>query len=133
MAVPWARPTSTFFFERLLEDPEMRTSCSRVLMLAALFAIFTAMAGFAQTVQTVPTAVAPEVPTKAELLASLAGDASPAPGGEVLPPSPTVRSTTCSSHDDCPTGQLCCYPCGIPDCEFVCMTPWRKGICPLIP
>ena len=107
----------------------MRTSCTRVLMLAALFAIFTATVGFAQTVL---TAKAPEAPTKAEFLATLAGDLSTAPGGEALPPSPTVRSTTCSSHDDCPTGQLCCYPCGIPDCEFVCMTPWRNR-CPLIP
>lgn len=99
----------------------MRTSCTRVLMLAALFAIFTVAAGLAQTVQ-----------TKAEFLATLADDLSTAPGGEVLPPSPTFLSTACSSHDDCPTGQLCCYPCGIPDCEFVCMTPWRNR-CPLIP
>src|SRR5687767_12619059 len=107
----------------------MRTSCSRVLMLAALLAIFTATAGFAQTVQ---TAKAPEVPTKAEFLAALAGDLSTVPGGEALPPSPTFLSTTCDSHDDCPTGELCCYPCGIPDCEFVCMTPWRNR-CPPIP
>lgn len=108
----------------------MRTSCTRVLMLAALFAIFTVVAGMAQTV---PVAKAPEVPTKAEFLASLAGGVSPAPGGEILPPSPTFLTTTCDSHDDCPTGQLCCYPCGIPDCEFVCMTPWRGKFCPPIP
>ena len=108
----------------------MRTSCTRVLMLVALFAFFTAAAGFAQTPQT-----AQKVPSKAEFLATLAGDlnAAPAPGAEVLPPSPTLRSTTCNSNADCPTGQLCCYPCGIPDCEFICMTPWRKGICPPIP
>lgn len=110
----------------------MRTSCTRFLMLAALFAIFTATAGFAQTIQTFETTRAPEVPTKAEFLASLAGDLSAAPGGETLPPSPTFRSTTCSSNADCPTGQLCCYPCGIPDCEWVCMTPWRNR-CPPIP
>jgi hypothetical protein len=110
----------------------MRTSCSRVLMLAALFAIFTAAASFAQTVQTVPTAVAPEVPTKAEFLATLAGSPSAVPGGEALPPNPALRSTLCSSDADCPTGQLCCYPCGIPDCNFICMNPWRKGMCPPI-
>jgi hypothetical protein len=129
MRCPAAFSTGTFFFERLLEDPEMRTSWSRVLMLAAFFAIFTATVGFSQTVQ---TATVPEVPTKAEFLATLAGDLSAAPGGEALPPSPTFLSTTCSSNADCPTGQLCCYPCGIPDCEFVCMTPWRNR-CPPIP
>lgn len=107
----------------------MRTSCIRVLMLAVFFAVLTATAGLAQTV---PTAQAPEVPTKAEFLAALAGDLN-APGAEALPPSPTFQSTVCSSNADCPTGQLCCYPCGIPDCNWVCMTPWRKGICPLIP
>lgn len=107
----------------------MRTSCTRILMLAALFAIFTATVGLAQTAQ---TARISEVPTKAEFLATLAGELSTAPGGEALPPSPTFRSTPCDSHDDCPAGQLCCYPCGIPDCNFVCMTPWRNR-CPLIP
>ena len=114
----------------------MRTSCSRVLMLAALFAIFTATAGFAQTVQ---TAKAPEVPTKAEFLAALAGDLSTVPGGEALPPSPTFLSTTCDSHDDCPTGELCCYPCGIPGCDNICEptcppgTPGCFGGCYLRP
>ena len=108
----------------------MRTSCTRVLMLVALFAFFTAVAGSAQALQ---TATEPKVPTKAEFLVTLAGGLDAVPGGEALPPSPTFLSTTCDSHDDCPTGQLCCYPCGIPDCEFVCMTPWRGKFCPLIP
>lgn len=106
----------------------MRTPCTRVLMLGALFALFTTAASLAQPLQT-----AQKVPTKAEFLATLAGDLNAAPGAEVLPPSPTLRSTTCTSNADCPTGQLCCYPCGIPDCNFICMTPWRKGICPPIP
>ena len=105
----------------------MRTSRTHVLMLAALFALFTVAVGFAQTIQ---TAKAPEVPTKAEFLATLAGDPSTAPGGEALPPSPALRSTLCSSDADCPPDQLCCYPCGIPDCNYICMTPWRKGMCP---
>lgn len=108
----------------------MRIPCTRVLMLAALFVFFTVAAGSAQTLQ---TAAAQKVPTKAEFLATLAGDLNAAPGGEALPPSPTFESTTCSSNADCPTGQLCCYPCGIPDCEFVCMTPWRGKFCPPIP
>jgi hypothetical protein len=106
----------------------MRTSCTRVLMLVALFA-FTAVAGSAQTL---PTAKEQKVLTKAEFLATLAGDLSAVPGAEALPPSPTLRSTTCTSNADCPPDQLCCYPCGIPDCEFICMTPWRKGMCPPI-
>lgn len=105
----------------------MRTSCTPVLMLAALFAFFTAAAGSAQALPTTE-----KIPTKAEFLATLAGGLSAVPGGEALPPNPTFLSTTCDSHDDCPTGQLCCYPCGVPDCEFVCMTPWRNR-CPPIP
>jgi hypothetical protein len=107
----------------------MHTSRTRVLMLAALFALFTVSAGLAQTIQT----ATPQVPTKEEFLATLAGGPSAAPGGEALPLDPTFRSTICTSNADCPAGQLCCYPCGIPDCNFICMTPWRKGMCPPIP
>ena len=111
----------------------MRTSRTHVLMMAALFVLFTVSAGLAQIPQTVQTAKAPEVPTKAELLAMLAGGLDAVPDAEALPPSPTFLSTTCNSNADCPTGQLCCYPCGIPDCQFVCMTPWRGNRCPPIP
>jgi hypothetical protein len=107
----------------------MRTSCTRVLMLASLFALFTVAVGMAQTIQT----ATPQVPTKEEFLATLAGDLSSAPGGEALPPQPTFLSTVCTSNADCPAGQLCCYPCGIPDCNWVCMTPWRGNRCPPIP
>jgi hypothetical protein len=40
---------------------------------------------------------------------------------------------TCSSDGDCARGLKCCYPCGIPDCSNVCMTPDRNGECPLFP
>lgn len=33
-----------------------------------------------------------------------------------------ANSTVCTSNADCPTGQLCCYPCGIDGCDRVCMT-----------
>ena len=38
----------------------------------------------------------------------------------------------------CATGLVCCYPCGIPDCNDVCMTPCTDGPgcvdgCPLVP
>lgn len=101
----------------------MRTLPGRVLLLTSLFALFTVAASLAQTVQTPPTTE--------EFLATLAAGQSTVPGTEALPPSPTFLSTVCSSNADCPPDQLCCYPCGIPDCNWVCMTPWRKR-CPPI-
>jgi len=46
-------------------------------------------------------------------------------------PSQSMAQTFCNSDDECPTGQLCCYPCGIDGCQNVCMTPWKGGECPL--
>jgi hypothetical protein len=40
---------------------------------------------------------------------------------------------TCTSDQDCASGLKCCYPCGIPDCQNVCMTPDIRGSCPLFP
>jgi hypothetical protein len=42
-------------------------------------------------------------------------------------------SRTCTTDNDCTGGLKCCYPCGIPDCSNVCMTPDRNGECPLFP
>jgi hypothetical protein len=39
---------------------------------------------------------------------------------------------TCTTSADCPQGELCCYPCGIPDCQNVCTMP-VNGKCPLVP
>jgi hypothetical protein len=79
--------------------------------------------------QTPSTATAPAAPASlAEFLETL----SNAPAAEVLPPSPGFLTTFCSSNADCPTGQLCCYPCGVEGCDFVCMTPVR-GRCPFFP
>lgn len=37
----------------------------------------------------------------------------------------------------CEPGLVCCYPCGVPDCENICMVPctdpWCAGGCPLYP
>ena len=53
-------------------------------------------------------------------------------GADTMPPAPRFLTTTCHSNDECPTGQICCYPCGIEGCEFICMAPWGKtGECPL--
>jgi hypothetical protein len=50
---------------------------------------------------------------------------------------PVPSSTTgCTSNDQCPIGQLCCYLCGNPPdgddsgCR-ACITPY-KGRCPLV-
>jgi hypothetical protein len=123
-----------------MEDSEMRTSsgsipqfpprpCFRILLLMALCALFAVTAGLAQTPQ-VPAATAQAVPSVAEFLATLSNGPSEAPATEVLPPSPKLLSTICYSNADCGPGELCCYPCGIPDCNFVCMKVKR---CPLYP
>lgn len=42
-------------------------------------------------------------------------------------------------EDDCHLGLVCCYPCGIPDCEWTCQEPcdpsepWCTGGCPMLP
>jgi hypothetical protein len=38
----------------------------------------------------------------------------------------------CTSNSQCPSGTLCCYPCGIPGCHNMCLTP-RNGHCPFFP
>jgi hypothetical protein len=40
--------------------------------------------------------------------------------------------TPCSADDECMTGLLCCYPCGIPGCTNQCLEP-MGGSCPLFP
>jgi hypothetical protein len=65
-----------------------------------------------------------------DFLATLSASQSPAPGAQALSPSPKFLSTTCTTSADCLPNQKCCYPCGIPDCNWVCMTVKR---CPLIP
>jgi hypothetical protein len=101
----------------------------RVLLLMALCALFAVAAGVAQAPQP-SAATAQAVPTVAEFLATLSNNPGDLPGADLLPPSPKSLSTICHSRADCGPGQLCCYPCGIPDCNFVCMTVKR---CPLIP
>jgi hypothetical protein len=54
-------------------------------------------------------------------------------------PDPSCRDggleagATCTSDQECGSGLKCCYPCGIPDCQNVCMTPDIGGSCPLFP
>ncbi|HEV2851183.1 MAG TPA: hypothetical protein VHC97_00110 [Thermoanaerobaculia bacterium] len=110
----------------------MRTLPRLILLLAALFALFTVAAGFAQTPQASQTLQVAPLTTE-QFLATLSGGQGAAPGTEVLPPDPRfLQSTACTSNADCPPDQLCCYPCGIEGCSNVCMTPWRKNQCPPI-
>ena len=100
----------------------------RILVLLTLWALLAVAAGLAQTPQ--PNPVPQAVPTVAQFLATLSATPGEAPGAGLLPPAPKLASTTCHTKADCSPGELCCYPCGIPDCNFVCMKVKR---CPLIP
>jgi hypothetical protein len=99
------------------------------LVLLALLALIPCTQSMAQTAQAQP------VPSNsAEFLATLSVPANaPAniPATQTLP-APTFLSTSCTSSSQCPTGQLCCYPCGIDGCTNVCMNPMR-GHCPFFP
>ena len=104
----------------------------RILLLMTLCTLFAVAAGLAQTPQAQTAVVsAPQaVPTVAEFLATLSATPGEAPGTGLLPSNPKLATTTCTSSADCPVGWKCCYPCGIPDCNFVCMKVKR---CPLFP
>lgn len=39
---------------------------------------------------------------------------------------------TCATNADCAPGRLCCYPCGIPGCQYQCEAP-MNGMCPMRP
>jgi hypothetical protein len=107
----------------------MMKTFTKALVLLALFALALCAQGIAQTPAAAP--VPTSVPSNAaDFLASLSGGQSNAPSD--LPPAPTFLATVCTSSAQCPTGQLCCYPCGIDGCNRVCMTPMR-GHCPFFP
>jgi hypothetical protein len=107
-----------------MEDSEMRASL-RILLLTSLLALLAVAAGLAQAPQ---APAAPQaVPTVAEFLATLSSAPGEIPG---TAPAPKLASTICHTNADCGPNALCCYPCGVPDCNFVCMKVKR---CPLIP
>lgn len=96
------------------------------LALLALLALIPFAPASAEPPAAVPTDVA-------DFLSTLAAAPSQAPAIEGLAPAPDFLTTIpCTTHADCPTGKLCCYPCGVADCSNVCMTPVR-GRCPLFP
>jgi hypothetical protein len=107
-----------------------------VLVLLALLALIPCSQATAQMPQApVPAvaAVAAAAPSatapadNAEFLASLSTAAAQTPSD--LAPAPSFM-TGCTSNAQCPTGTLCCYPCGIDGCTKQCITP-IKGRCPL--
>jgi len=102
----------------------MKTSM-RALVLLALFALALCAQGVAQTPPTAPVPA-----STADFLATLSGGQDTAPGD--LLPSPVFLAMFCATDADCPTGQLCCYPCGIEGCTKTCTKPLR-GRCPLYP
>ena len=92
-----------------------------LLGLFALLALVPCTQGVAQTTE-------PPSPDLARFLASL-------PGGQTSTLDAAATSfqlEVCTTHEDCPEGQLCCYPCGIDGCPFVCTTP-QWGRCPFYP
>jgi hypothetical protein len=106
-----------------MEDSDMRTSCFRIFLLMTLCALFAVAAGLAQAPQAAATpqasvAMPQVVPSVAQFLATLSGDSS------------TTVGQICHGNADCGPNELCCYPCGIPDCNFICEKVKR---CPLIP
>jgi hypothetical protein len=106
-----------------------------VLVLLALLSLVSLAQVIAQTTPVAAppassvTAPVPDAAT-AQFLATLSGGQSQSPKN--LAPVPSLMSG-CSSNDQCPAGQLCCYLCGtVPEggsCPGTCITVRR---CPLV-
>jgi hypothetical protein len=112
----------------------MKTSAT-VLVLLAFLAFIPCARSAAQT-QPLPAPsvasvamTAPVPADTADFLATLTIAPSSAPSD--LTPAPAFM-TGCTSNAQCPTGTLCCYPCGIDGCTNMCIAP-LKGHCPHFP
>ena len=104
-----------------------------VLSLLALLALVPCTQCVAQTPPTASSVAPAAAPADvADFLATLSGGRSSTLDAGVSLLTPNFQWTTCIDDDDCPEGQLCCYPCGIDGCPFVCMTP-QRGRCPFFP
>ncbi len=112
----------------------MKTSAT-VLVLFALLAFCSGTQGNTQTLPapllaaTSLTTPTPVPPATADFLATLAVGQAATPRDQA--PAPAFM-TGCTSNAQCPTGTLCCYPCGIDGCTNMCITP-VKGHCPHFP
>jgi len=106
----------------------MKTS-TMALVLLALLALIPCTGSMAQTAPTPAVTASAALPAStAQFLATLSATPDV---NDALPPSPQFM-TTCTSSSQCPSGQLCCYPCGIDGCSFTCMNP-MNGHCPRFP
>jgi hypothetical protein len=118
---------------------------SRVLLLAALCAVFAVVQCMAQApvaASQPPAVTLPDAPvtatstapaTDAELLATLSAGSSGSAG--LLSPAPQFlqSSTGCTNDYQCLPDKLCCRACAFPGCTAkACLTP-MNGHCPLIP
>jgi hypothetical protein len=100
-----------------------------VLVLLALLSLF----AFAPAMAQPPAAAISAPDAVADFLATLSDGQVQTPND--LPPAPSFL-TGCTSHAQCPTGQLCCYMCGNQpegDDSFcrMCVTP-ERGRCPMV-
>ena len=105
-------------------------SFKAVLVLLALLALIPCTGSLAQAPAPTP-AVATATPVPASTAEFLATLSAPRTVDQALP-APQFLATTCTSSAQCPSGQLCCYPCGIDGCSFTCMKP-MNGHCPRFP
>jgi hypothetical protein len=101
-----------------------------VLVLLALLSLIP----FAQSWAQAP-APAPDAAT-ARFLATLSGGQPQTPND--LAPAPSFM-TGCTSNDQCPTGEICCFLCGNPPADEEaynscrgCVPPVKGGGCPQV-
>ena len=109
-----------------------------VLVLLALLALIPFAQSGAQTSPAAASApnpaAAPAPDSVARFLATLSGGQTQTPND--LAPAPSFMSG-CTSDDECPTGEICCFLCGNPPADGDdsscrgCITPFR-GRCPLV-
>ncbi len=103
-----------------------------VLVLLALLSLVP----FAQSMAQTPPAAAPAPDSVARFLATLSGGQTQTPND--LVPAPSFM-TGCTSNDQCPTGEICCFLCGNPPADPEdygscrgCVPPVKGGGCPQV-
>jgi hypothetical protein len=47
--------------------------------------------------------------------------------GVCISTDPGGEGEICEVRRPCMNGLACCYPCGVPDCEYVCTVPCHRG------
>lgn len=110
------------------EMEEMKRSAP-VLVLFALLALVSSVSCLAATPATGTVLVTPAASPAASPLPSLEEFLATLSPTAALDRATLSTSSSCTVTG-CPAGYKCCYPCGIPDCNWVCMQVRR---CPLIP